>query len=256
MALVRRLLGEPSRPRRLPAGVRSSVALVALLGAWGFGAQAQDLVTAARPSVTSQEELIARLQETVRPTDDYTERTVHLVQRALIATWGEPIPTWALQIALDEGLHQPLRVAAFHVLGYARPQHAVAALMRVAELGPDTGFTSSMAMEALQSFPYPELAPMWRRVLDHPNVNVTVRIYALNGLSMSGSEDDIPLILSVRGVGAHNRDSAVAKLRLPPEERGRALFAGPPPPDARFVPSDRWLRDARDVLCRVGRCPP
>jgi hypothetical protein len=214
----------------------------------------ENLVQTARPYVASREDLIAALRQAWRrpPIDAETEL-------ALIATWGEPVTGWLIQVAAGESNEFLVRAAAMHALYYSRPRAAIAVLTMLAAPRPldsDSGL-SIVAMNALQSFPYPELVGFWRPLLNHASTGV--RQEALTGLSFAGTEADIPLILAVQGGDdlARARREALARLQLPSEARGAAIFGAPPGPEGRFVPSSRWLglTYVRAYLCARQTCP-
>jgi hypothetical protein len=211
---------------------------------------AQDLVAAARPNVASRQDLLDALRRADSPGSDLD------VEAALIATWGEPVVSWAAEVVADERAQLAIRHTAMKVLYFARPQSSVDLLRRLAtpRRGPEILWVG--AMSALQSFPYPELADFWRGLLNDPEPNV--RLWAMSGLSRTGTEADIPLIESARGGPGVDREKPfyVERLRRQLIDRGiDEIFGAPPGPDARFLPSARWLLIHRSYLCERAGCP-
>jgi hypothetical protein len=116
-------------------------------------AYSQDLVRQSRPAVSSQRDLVAALQAAGREGFDED------IETALIATWGEPVTSWALQVALDPRQRWVIRALAFKVVGYSRQRDAIVTLQSVAQPGSDAAGLWAFALSALAKFPYPELAP-------------------------------------------------------------------------------------------------
>lgn len=230
----------------------SGVVLCAFVATTSLDAQEisqQDLIAATRPQIASRQDLVVALRSAAR------SGAISDIEAGLIATWGEPVTSWALEIVEDERNDEGLRVVAMQVLSYARPRYAVEPLKRLTVPQPGGRSFWASAMSALQRFPYPELAEFWRPLLRHPNIRV--RIFAVNGLASSGSPSDVPLILAVEGGSTIERTRADAAARLENAANGRAdpVFAGPPRPDGRFVPAEGWATGfVRTYLCRRVRC--
>ena len=206
----------------------------------------QDLVAAARPRIASRQGLLVALRQALRAS------AITDIDAGLIATLGEPVTSWSLEIVEDDRSDDDLRVAAMLVLSYARPRYAVEPLKRLAV--PDQGSVLlwAGAMSALQSFPYPEAADFWRSLLRHPRIGV--RLSAMTGLARSGSPADVPLILGVEGASEAARSEAVARIDGAAAGRGDPVL-GPPTPDGRFVPTAAWVnQNVRAYLCVRVRC--
>lgn len=228
--------GYRARPRLLRS-------LTVLAVAWA-PLRAQTVPPCAQPTIRTKDALVATL------------RNLHGdVESALIASLGQPVVRWSLEIATDSS--SPARTAAFMVLRYARWRAAIPALTSLAQPYARPWVEWQGALRALSTYPFPELAPFWRELLHFPRR--VVREEALHGLSLTGSEDDIPEI----GEAFHRENNAATRrlvrqaeslLRLPPAARDTAEFAWPPDPDGRFTPSRSWLRmaleSARARPCR------
>jgi len=213
---------------------------------------AQEVVEAARPAIRSPGELVEVLRAAaVRPGADIR------IETALIATWGEPVTSWALDLARDATRPTWARQLAIAVLSYARPVNAIPVLRGIIDRGPAADDAWADALSALARFTDPELAPYWRERLRAPIPDV--RLQAMYGLSMTGTADDIPLVTGLDPHGppwlAEMREQAVRRLGMPIEARDTGLFAGPRGSRGAFVPSASWLAQVRPYLCaRRGLC--
>lgn len=215
--------------------------------------RSQQLALRSQPVVESREEFLQALDRVV------AERADNWLEAALVATAGEPGTSWALEIAQDSVRYTfSRRAAALMVLGYARFRPAIPILRALSSDVSASPMLWPFAATALAKYPYPELAPFWRGLLAHPNP--LLRHYAVFGLAASGEASDTLLIRSVRLPNAYNSggnvlNRAVERLRRPATDRDSSTFGASPAPDGRFIPSQPWIRDARNYLCGTGRCP-
>jgi hypothetical protein len=216
-------------------------------------AEAQQFGLRAQPESASRDEFLRTLDRvSAGHTDNWLEA-------ALVATTGQAAALWALEIAADS-VRYPFarRAAALMVLGYTRYRPAIP-LLKAMTLSVDASpMLYPFAASALSNYPYPELASFWRHLLHHPKP--LVRHYAVFGLAASGEAADTLAIRSVNLPSVYNSDGnvkngAIERLHRPLQVRDTLTFAAPPTPDARFVPSQAWLRAARGYLCATERCP-
>jgi hypothetical protein len=237
-----------------PVSGRMGLRILILSAAATLGAapllSGQDVVAAARPDVTTRRQFDAALDSVFRR-GAWPE-----VEAALLASWGEPVGRWATEVVADPSTPSGRRIAAIRVLGYARPAGAMETLkaLVVPDMQGDVPLWYD-AMTALAHFPYPELAPFWRSLLNHPIPDV--RHSAIIGLGWSGVPADT-LLVAAANWGGRPRDRgykqlAIAMLRRPLTERSNETFSPVSVGAGRFVPADAWLADHRSYLCEKHR---
>ena len=228
-----------------------SFALLMSLTAAPTALAAQGFPGCARPVVTSKDDLVRSLGA-LRYSSDPDLRA------AALAALGQPVVTWALEIAADSAGHVPLeaRAMAFQVLRFARWRPAVRRLTELAQPLRGSWVVWNGALSALSTYPYPELVPFWRELLSFPRRNV--RELALLGLARTGTPTDM---LSIREATHQEHDPemlgliarAESLLAIPVVLRSERWFAGPPDTTGRFVPSAQWLGRAMPELCGAGK---
>ncbi len=212
-------------------------------------AQAQGLPPCAIPAIATRAGLVAALDTLPRAAGG-TE-----LRAAAIASLGQPVVGWALEIAADSSGGSPAarRAAALAVLRFARWKPALPALIALAQPLRGDWVVWQGSLIALAAYPYIELQPFWSDLLMFPRR--VVREQALRGIALVGDTHDL---LTIGETTHRDRDAAMqalveevsAKLRRPLAERDTARFAWPPDSlGGRFVPSAGFLRTAVPVLC-------
>ncbi|MBI1723172.1 MAG: hypothetical protein HYR48_04615 [Gemmatimonadetes bacterium] len=236
---------------------RLSSVLVLLLTLASAPALAQAMPACAQPAIRTKAELIAALRDLRRE-----GRVANPdIESAFIASLGQPVVGWALEIATDTALEvrtdPQVRFAAFMVLRYARWRAAVPPITRLAQPFARPWVEWQGALHALSTYPYPELVPFWRELLHFPRR--VVRETALRGLSLTSDADDIRDIREA----FHREDDAWSRhivgraeslLVQPVAVRDTIWFVWPPDPAGRFVPSGSWLRMGMEFARAAGRC--